>query len=186
VKIALFLGLASLGGVNHFRLAPRLPGAESLLTPFRRTSGAELLVAAAVLAATGVLTGLAPANFATAAARAAASHQIVVSGADYATTVRVRLTVEPGTVGSNRYIVQVDDYSSGKPFAGARGVQLQVSLPSHPAIGPSTVTLAKQPDDTWTGSGLQLSIAGRWTVDAVVQEANTAVVIPLSVDVSLP
>ena len=96
VKVALFLGLSLLGAVNHFRLVPALTARESPLAPFRRTASAEIAVAAAVFAATGVLTGLAPANFATAAARATASHRAVASGADYATTVRVRLTVSPG------------------------------------------------------------------------------------------
>lgn len=186
VKVALFVGLAFLGAVNHYRLAPGLSGSESLLTPFRRTSRGEIAVAAAVFAATGVLTGLAPANFATAAARITAGHRVVASGTDYATTVRVDLTVTPGTVGRNSYALQVDDYTSGKPLAAARTVQLQLTLPAHPAVGPQTVTLSRLPDGTWRGQGLQLSIAGQWTVDVVVQEPATAVVIPLSINVALP
>jgi copper transport protein len=186
VKVALFLGLAFLGAVNHYRLAPRLPGSESLLTRFRRTSQGELAVAAAVFAATGVLTGLAPANFATAAAGVTAGHRLVASGTDYATTVRVQLTVTPGTVGRNSYALQVDDYTSDKPLAAARTVQLQMTLPSHPTVGPQTVTLNRLPSGTWQGQGLQLSIAGQWTVDVVVQEPATAVVIPLGINVALP
>ena len=74
-----------------------------------------------------MLAGLAPAAIAAAAAKLAASNHIVLSGADYATTVRVRLAVTPGTVGRNSFVASVNDYASGVPLAGVRHVTLDFS-----------------------------------------------------------
>ena len=96
---------------------------------------------------------------------------MVVAGADYATTVKVSLSVTPGTVGANSFVAQVTDYASGRA-AAASGVQLEFSLPSHPSVGPSTLVLKQAADGTWRGSGLELSVAGDWTCDVVVQGAR--------------
>ena len=83
-------------------------------------------------------------------------------------------------------MLQVDDYTSGKPLAAARAVALELSLPSHPGVGPSAVALTRGSGGTWQGRGLQLSIAGQWSINVVIEEAATAVVVPLTIDVALP
>ena len=62
VKVALVLVLVALGAVNHFRWVPALDGEESAARPFRLNSRAELVLAACVLAATALLSGLSPAK----------------------------------------------------------------------------------------------------------------------------
>jgi copper transport protein len=59
VKIGLVAVLVALGAVNHFRAVPAL-GSGSSVRSFTLNSRGELVVAAAVLAATALLSGLAP------------------------------------------------------------------------------------------------------------------------------
>jgi copper transport protein len=137
----------------------------------------EVVLTAAVLAAAAVLSGLPPGSDVQAASRQAGSQAIVVTGSDFGTTARVRLTVSPGTVGRNRFTVRVLRYDTGGPLP-ARNVRLGFSLSSNPNVS-SGLSLAREADGRWSGRGTNLSIAGRWEVDVVVQEATTAVDVPL-------
>lgn len=186
VKVGLVVVLVALGALNHFVYVPPAGDGEAALRPLRRTVGGEIVLGAAVLAVTGVLAGLAPAAVAAAAAKAAASSHVVLSGADYATTVRVRLAVTPGTVGRNTYVASVSDYAGGAPFQGVRHVSIVFALPSQTAVQASTLTLARASNGTWQGSALAPSVEGRWNIEVIVQEAATAVVVPLTFQARLP
>ncbi len=157
-------------------------GASSL----RRSVTVEVALAAVVLVVTAVLTELPPANFVTAAGQRAPAvpSSVTVTGSDFATTVRARFTASPGTVGPNRFQVQVLRYDSGRPVA-ARAVRVEFSLPSNPNVT-SSLDLSRGSDGTWTGQGTNLSIEGRWDVNVVVQEAATAVNVPLRLRTRLP
>ncbi len=61
VKVALVVVLVALGAVNHYRMVPAVSRDARMLRPFSLNSRGELIVAAAVLGATAVLAGLAPA-----------------------------------------------------------------------------------------------------------------------------
>jgi FixH protein len=100
-----------------------------------------------------------------------------VSGSDFGTTARVRLTVSPGTVGPNRFTIQIQRYDTGSPLP-ARSVRLGFSLSSNPNVS-SSLNLAREADGTWSGQGTNLSINGQWELDVVVQEDTTAIDIPL-------
>lgn len=185
VKLTMVLGLVALGALNHYRWVPSLRTKDGAVHRFRLNSGGELAVAAAVLAATAVLSGLAPASTAAAAGGTPATASgVTVTGADFGTTVRVHLTVSPGAVGSNSYTAIVDGYDSGQPLDSVTGVTLQFSLPSQPSLGASQLSLRKVSAGTWRASGLQLSVVGRWQVDVLVQGAATGVTVPLQLDVA--
>ena len=62
VKVGLVVALVALGALNHFRWVPALDEEEGAARPFRLNSRAELALAACVLAATALLSGLAPAK----------------------------------------------------------------------------------------------------------------------------
>jgi len=186
VKLALVGALVVLGALNHFLLVPTLSCGEPALRPLRRTVRGEIVLGAAVLAVTGVLVGLAPATFAAASARAVASSHVVLSGADYATTVRVRLVVTPGTVGRNAFVASVSDYASGRPLADVRDVSLEFSLPAKVAVQSSTLTLTRGADGVWQGSALAPSVEGRWNIAVLVEQTTTAVVVPLTLQARLP
>ena len=185
VKVALVAGLVILGALNHYRWTPLLRTKKGAARTFRLNSGGELAVAAAVLAATAILSGLAPAStVAAAGGTPATASGVTVTGADFGTTVRAHLTVSPGAVGQNSYSVVVDGYDSGQPLGSVTGVMLQFSLPSQPSLSQSQLALGEVSGGTWRGSGLQLSVVGRWQVDVLVQEAAGGVTVPLQLDVA--
>ncbi len=185
VKLALFCVLIALGARNHFVLVPA-QARDDAAAPFRRTLRGELVLGVGIIAVTGVLGGLAPATFSAAAAKAAASSRVVLAGSDYATTVRVRLVVSPGTVGSNQFTATVDEYATGRPLSGVRSVDLGFSLPGQVVVQPSSLALGGGPGGVWRGSGLELSVEGRWNVRVLVEQATSAVEVPLVIDVARP
>jgi copper transport protein len=156
------------------------PAAGSL----RRSVRSEVALAAVVLAAAAVLSGLPPASFVEAAGQTTVPASVTVTGSDFGTTVRARLTVSPGTAGPNVFQVQLRRYDSGRPFP-ARSVRLEFSLPSNPNVA-SSLSLARGTGGAWTGHGTNLSIDGQWSIDVVVQEAATAVDVPLRLRTRLP
>jgi copper transport protein len=154
------------------------------ITSLRRSVRSEVALAAIVLVVAAVLSGLPPASFVEAAGQKTASPAVTVTGSDFGTTARVRLTVSPGTVGPNRFTVHVVGYDSGRPLP-ARGVRLEFSLPSNPTVA-SSLNLAPGPGGTWSGQGTNLSIDGQWDIDVVVQQAATAVDVQLRLRTRLP
>jgi copper transport protein len=154
------------------------------ISSLRRSVRSEVALAAIVLVAAAVLSGLPPASFVEAAGQKTASPAVTATGSDFGTTARVRLTVSPGTVGPNRFTVHVLGYDSGRPLP-ARGVRLEFSLPSNPNVA-SSLDLARGPGGTWSGQGTNLSIDGQWDVDVVVQQAATAVDVLLRLRTRLP
>ena len=162
---------------------PRGPAARAIGS-LQRSVRFEVALAAIVLVVAAVLSGLPPASFVEAAAHKTASPSVSVTGSDFGTTARVRLTVSPGTVGPNRFTVHVVGYDSGRTLP-ARGVRLEFSLPSNPTVA-SSLNLARGPGGTWTGQGTNLSIDGQWDIDVVVQQAATGVDVPLRLRTRLP
>jgi len=154
------------------------------ISSLRRSVRSEVALAAIVLVAAAVLSGLPPASFVEAAGQKTASPAVTATGSDFGTTARVRLTVSPGTVGPNRFTVHVLGYDSGRPLP-ARGVRLEFSLPSNPNVA-SSLDLARGPGGTWSGQGTNLSIDGQWDVDVLVQQAATAVDVLLRLRTRLP
>ena len=110
VKVALFLVLAALGAINRYRNVPRAAG---VLRGLRRVGSTEVVIGAAVVLVAAALVNVAPPVASTAAASTARSSQLVVTGSDFATTVKVRLAVSPGTAGFNNFVLRVTDYDTG-------------------------------------------------------------------------
>src|SRR6185437_14720599 len=190
IKSSLFVVLMGIAWRNRYRLVPKLaepaPGSATAraIGSLRRSVRSEVALAAIVLVVAAVLSGLPPASFVEAAGQKTASLSVTVTGSDFATTARVRLTVSPGTVGPNRFTVHVMAYDSGRPLP-ARGVRLEFSLPSNPTVA-SSLNLARGPAGTWNGQGTNLSIDGQWDVDVLVQQAATAVDVLLRLRTRLP
>ena len=187
VKVALVAGLVGLGALNHFFWAPAVrAGGGGADRRFGLNSRGELVVALGVLAATAMLSGLLPARTADAVASGAGkgpAGQVTASGSDYATSVKLELTLTPGVAGRNAYTLWVDDYDTGDPLETVTAVRMKCALPERPSVAPVTVRLEKAPDGSWTGSGLDFSVAGRWTVEVAVQEEATGTVVPLELTI---
>jgi copper transport protein len=188
LKIALLVPIAGLGALNHFRNVPR---AGQGLRPLRRAGSAELGIGAALLLVASMLVNFAPpTEVAQAAAEsgpsqpgpAASPPPIEVTGSDFGTSVRLRLTVSPGTVGSNAFEARLNDYDTGVPV-DATAVRLTFSLPARPDIGSSSLDLRRQTAGVFVATGANLSLDGTWNVSALVAEPTTSVQIDLTVAV---
>ncbi len=175
VKLAIVLPLIALGALNRYRNVAHLD--ERGTRPVLRTAGAEIALAAAVLATTAVLTGFPPQPNAEAAPPTA--EPLVVTGSDFATTTRVELEISPGTVGPNTFVAAVADYDTREPI-DARRVSLAFELAGQPAVS-STLPLTPGERDTWQATGTALAQHGTWTVTVLVEGAGSSVEIPLEV-----
>ena len=181
VKVGLFLVLAALGAINHYRNVPR---AELSLAGLRRVGRAEVSVAAVVIAVAALLTALAPPSY-TSLAAAQAPQQIVADGQDLGTTVKVHLVVTPGYPGSNRFAVTVRDYDTGQAVHASR-VALRFDFPGRPTVGESTLELKTNGSGAYGGTGTNLSLAGRWAITVLVERGIESAEVPLMVTTAVP
>lgn len=182
IKVVAAVALIALGTFNHFRSVPRVrsgvPGASSLL---RRVAQGELVLAVGVFALTGTLTGLAPQN---APGGGAGSGPIVVSGSDFATTTRARLTVTPGMAGANAFDLKLSDFDSGAP-AQADAVTLHFQLAGS-TLSSTTLDLTAAGAGEWSGSGPQLSLDGPWDVTVLARRGIRTLEIDLHLSTRPP
>jgi copper transport protein len=184
LKLVLFAGLVALGAVNRYRLVPLIQAGarRAAVARLRRSVGGELGLAAGVLAAAALLSQLAPGAPAGAARpQPAPAPVLAASGADWATTVKVTLTVTPGAAGPNRFTATVADFDSGSALPVDR-----VELSGIPAANPDVGTARLELTETggrWLGQGRMLSLAGRWNLTTTIQRPDGGITVPLTLDV---
>jgi copper transport protein len=168
-KVMLLLAIAALGALNRWR---HLPAAINNTQPLRRTSRAEIaLAAAAIVVASGLATLPPP-------AAATALPGIEVSGADFATTVKATLTAVSDQPGPNRFTVAVEDYDSGESISPNR-VSLRFTPVDDPGVPPTLLALAKDEDGMFTGTGANVVFDGRWRVNVLMEHGVRSVEVPL-------
>jgi copper transport protein len=180
IKIAVVLGLIALGAWNRYRSVPRVGEDAGML---RRVMTVEVAVAVGVFALTGVLTGLPPNPPATPASQAPQS--VSAAGSDFATTIKVTLTATPGTPGPNTFDVGVRDYDTGAP-ADATAVSLHFALQGQPDVGGGQLDLKAGVAGDWSAQSTDLSLAGTWNVNVLVQRGASATEIPLNLTTRSP
>jgi copper transport protein len=188
LKLVLFAGLVGLGALNRYRLVPlfQAGAVRRATTRLRRSVGAELGLAAAVLAAAALLSQLAPGERDGAARPGPAATPVLeASGADWATTVRVTLTVTPGAAGPNRFTATVADFDTGAALPADR-VELAGSPAAHPDLASARLELVEAADGRWLGQGRLLSLAGRWNLTTTIQRPGGGVTVPLALEVPPP
>jgi copper transport protein len=162
-KSALLAVLAGLGTINHFR---SVPGSGKSLGLLRRIGSMELIVATTVLVLSATLVNLPPpAQAASVAPPVPAS--VTVSGNDFGTSVRMRLTATPGTSGFDVFRATLTDYDSGAVLDG-RTVTLRFTLPARPDIGASQLVLKPMGNGVYQATGANLSIDGSWRIAAQI------------------
>jgi copper transport protein len=172
LKAGLFAALALLGAFGrHLTLSNKWKD----VRPLYFLVGAEMVVAAGALAVTGFMTGLA---LTSATQEAVAAPAISIAGSDYATSVRVRLTVVPALPGINRFTAAITDYDTQRPVAADR-VTLRFAKPDRTDLGPSSLLLSRNPAGRYEGEGSNISLDGRWAVVVVVERQNQSVEVPL-------
>ncbi|HVE92790.1 MAG TPA: copper resistance protein CopC [Actinomycetota bacterium] len=170
-KVCLLVLLALLGAMNRYRHAPR---ASSTLTPLRRTSVAELSLAAVVVVVTALLASNPPASVAD-----ATPASVTVSGTDFGTAVRARLRATPGFPGTNEFVLTLTDADSRQPFT-ADEASLRFSLSGRSDLAPATLDLQRQGPGRFTAPGATLSIQGRWQVLVTARRGIDTFEIPLA------
>ncbi|MGH7749558.1 MAG: CopD family protein, partial [Candidatus Dormibacteria bacterium] len=181
VKVALLLLLAGLGGVNRF---VNVPMASRAVRGLRRVGSVEVLVAVSALVVAAALVNEEPP--ASVAAQIAQGPQpLVLNASDYGTSVRMRLTVTPGSTGPNQFSALVTDYDTGRPIDAA-GVQLSFTAPSCQSLGPTTLPLSRSAPGTWTATGSNLALGTSWQVTALVNRGSASVEIPFTVNPKVP
>ena len=188
LKLVLFAGLVGLGALNRYRLVPLFEAGarRRATTRLRRSVGAELGLAAAVLAAAALLSQLAPgAPDAVARSRPAATPVLEARGADWATTVKVTLTVTPGAAGPNRFTATVADFDTGTALPVDR-VELTGTPASHADLATARLELVEAADGRWLGQGRLLSLSGRWNLTTTIQRPAGGITVPLVLEVPPP
>ena len=173
VKAALILVLAGLGAVNRYR---NVPHAETSADGLRRVSHVEVSFMVVTLAVAALLASLAPPP--PKAEASAAPAGVTVSGADFGTSVRVRLTVSPGTAGPNTFTLRLTDFDTGKPITDAR-VTLRFTFSDDPRVGQAQLLLARK-GSVYEAQGFALSLSGRWSLSVLVERGTASLEIPLS------
>ena len=169
-KIAMTAGIAAFAAVNHWRSAVV---AASDLRPLRRAGTAEVLLATAALAAAAVLGSLPPP-----AAGAGSLEAFEISGADFGTTLRVRVTGVTDRAGPNRFVAMITDYDSGESV-DIRRATLRFTALDDPGIGVGSLELTRRADGAFVGSGSSLAVAGRWRMTALIERQGDAVEVSL-------
>jgi copper transport protein len=173
IKVTVAIAIVAIGAVNRYRSIARL---ESDRAPLRRLLRVELLAAAGVVLLTATLTGLDP----SAGAVVEIPRSAIIGhteGTDFATTTRVRLTLEPGTAGPNTFRAQVVGADDGVPLP-ADAVSIRATSITVDGLPPADLDLAPA-GDGWVGDATTVSVAGTWDVVARVIVGADAVEVPM-------
>ena len=173
---SLLLGLlASLGAFNHFF---SVPAAGRTLGLLRRVGSVEVLVGGTILVLSATLVNLSPPSQAVAAPPPPVPEFLVAQGNDFGTSVRVRLTVTPGTAGFNTFSGYLADYDTGAPLDG-RIVTIRFELPARPEFGDSHLDLPAVSSGRYEATGGNLSLDGKWRLTVLVAAPSGSVEVPL-------
>ncbi|HEY7874066.1 MAG TPA: copper resistance protein CopC, partial [Actinomycetota bacterium] len=183
IKTGLFVVLVLFAARNRFRNVPRLRNDPSNTRSVARTVAAELVVAVGVLGVTGALSQLPPpVDLQQTSSRA--SDRVVVRGSDFATTLKAELTVTPGTVGPNRFELELTDFDTGEPVDATRAA-LDFSFPERPELA-SRLELEEEGPGSWSANGTQLALNGSWEVRALVETGTDSVEVALELRTRRP
>lgn len=175
-KLALLAIIVVLASFNRWR---SVPAAATSLGPLRKVGSIELTVAMVAVVAAALLGALPP------PASTQAIAGIEASGSDFGTTVRARLSAASDQPGPNRFVVQLRDYDSAAPMTADRA-SLRFTPLDDPGVTATQLSLAAGPEGSYVGSGANLSFAGRWRIQVLIERAGSSVEVPLEVEARQP
>lgn len=161
VKTAIFLLALLLAAYHRWAMVPALTNpAKAVATRARRfasrTLPVEAFLVVAILAVTGVVTSLSPAN-----AVGSPNAQVRTLG-----DTRVMLEIVPLRIGPNLF--QVTLTSKGKPVDDAQKVELQLTMLDMD-MGQSVMDLQPRGNGVYSAEGDAVSMSGRWRVELLLR-----------------
>ena len=175
-KVAFTLGIAAFAAMNHWQSVAAAPAD---LRPLRRAGTVEVVLAGCALAAAAALGSLPPP-----AAQLRGASGLEISGVDFGTTLRVRVTGATDRAGPNRFIVTVTDYDSGEPI-NTRRATLRFTPLDDPRMASSALELVRRTDGAFVGSGSHLAFTGRWRITALIERDGDSIDVPMESDVRI-
>jgi copper transport protein len=181
VAVAKSVGLFALAGIGALNRFVNVPAIATSFRGLRRAGTVEVAAGIVVFALSGLLVNVAPPLKVT----SASLPPVVANGADFGTTVRLRLTVTPGTPGFNTFSAAVKDFDSGAAVP-ATALSLRFALVSQTGVGTSTLDLHSDAPGSFSGDGGNLSIDGIWQATAVVAAPGGAIEVPLVLATRVP
>ncbi|HEX2053571.1 MAG TPA: copper resistance protein CopC [Actinomycetota bacterium] len=172
-KSALLVVLGGFGALNRFR---NVPAAVKSPAGLQKAGRLEVAIAVVTLALAGMLsTSVPPISIAQAAEEA----RVTSEGTDFGRIAEAVLTVEPGTAGPNRFLVELTDPDTGDPLEGVERATLRLASLSNPAAGESTLELQRQEDGRYQATGSNVAIDGRWRATLSVTTSGNSFDVPL-------
>lgn len=190
VKLGLLLAVLAIAAINlcviERKLTRSAGGGDASVWSrrLRWTIGGELVLVLLVLIAVGQITSLQPAQD----VLVERSRQITVPyAADGGDST---LLVAPGIAGINHFRLEVD----GGSLPSDTEALLRLTIPDRKSLGTKEIQLARVSGNTFDHHGSELSIAGDWTVTAIIRtfgatpiEAEQTVTIGTTVpDIDVP
>jgi copper transport protein len=191
LKTALFGGLLLFGAYHLFRISPTLrrdPADPAPLRRLQRSMRLELALGSGVLLVAAILATLPPPASAIAIAIAQAPTPTAVrvptvtpgptrtpvpsepfQSAQAVADLGIGLSIEPASIGSNRFSVTVTD-ANGQPIA-AQLVRLTFTMPAMD-MGVNQLVATPTPPTTYEADGNPLSMVGEWDVAILVRRAD--------------
>ena len=169
-KLVIALLMVCLGGYNHFVVLPKIqreiqnhPVGSDILGQFRRLLIAEAALGTILLLVVGLFTSLPLAN------QDAVIPKIIQTNT--ADDLNLKLTVSPGRVGINTYILQLTSNVNRHSVTNIKEVDL-LFYPSNPIIPPSQANLTSLGNGFYLAQGAYLAYEDRWQIRAVVLRPN--------------
>ena len=169
VKQAFVVGLLVIAAVNLLVISPRLNRelqAQSADTRLAARLGKnvllELSLAALLLASVSFLTYIPPAKVVAPNSGLADKTQVDDLSLD--------ISISPGRVGQNTFTLFLNT-TEGHPLHSAKEVLLRFT-PTQGNLSPSELELIGQGDGTFSAKGANLSLPGKWQVQAVVRRED--------------
>jgi len=163
-KVALFVGLLSLGAINLLRLSPQLASSKSAGWKLTRSVRVEATLGIIVLLATGFLASMQPARQAFRESHALSLKQMVENA-------QVNLTVDPGQPGSNRLVASIKD-RDGKPIPDTSQVTVTL-ISDNSAIGSmDAVDMVRGQGSEYVLNNAPLTVAGKWQATLIISRSD--------------
>jgi copper transport protein len=168
IKMAIAAIVLGFGAFHFLIVTKRVrnrPDGERWARRFMQTLGVEVVAIVAVLLVTGWLTSIPPAR--EAEANSTSSEPMTMEYALAANNTNGTLSLSPGDAGPNQVTLTLESFDVPSDAEAL----LRLTSPD-PAFGQQEFTMDRAGANSWTLSGSQFSVAGDWSVIAIVRKVG--------------